>query len=185
MHAFIWIFLAIAMALMLFSSIQPDLPDELSFLKGTMEVDVVPEQPGLQQFKHLGWLVQESPGVTSLTKAFQGPLVVNGTSYEAPELGVLCYQGTLNVRIDSKVATTGTKTSVVTFAGRKESWDKGAAGMNLLAPQPLESLKALVAEMPRGAASLSYRDLGAQHVGVDTTGLSELVARMAPTCRPS
>lgn len=186
MHTFVWVFFAIAFALMMFSSVQDQIPDELSFLKGspTFGAPAAPA-PGTQQFVHQGWRVVESPGTTELVKSFKGPITVNGQAYDAPELGILCFQNVLNIRLDSRSPTTGTKNTPVSFGGLEQHWDKGATGTNLLAADPRAVLRGLLGGA-QGAnqATLSYRDLGQQASALDTTGLPELVARMGQGCQP-
>jgi hypothetical protein len=186
MHTFIWVFFAIGFALMLFSSIQDDIPDELSFLKGTPSFGVPAAlPPGAQQFTHLGWRVTESPGTAEIVRSFNGPITVNGQSFEAPELGLLCYQGVLSVRIDTRLPTTGIRNSPVGFANTNQMWDKGATGTNLLAVDPRATLRGLLSGAKGAAAlTLSYRDLGAQSAEIDLTGIGELAARMGPGCQP-
>lgn len=185
MSTFFWVFICVAFGLMLFSSVQDKVPDELSFLKN-LGAGSATEQvaPGTQKFSYEGWNVVESVGVTELVKGFSGPLEVNGQSYDAPEIGILCDKGTLNVRIDSRLPTTGLKGSPVTFAGQDLQWDKGASGMNLLSPDPRAVLRGLLKQSAPAKLTLSYRDLGSQATSLDVTGLGELVKRMAPTCQP-
>lgn len=186
MHAFLWAFVTIGFALMLFSSIQDEIPEELSFLKNTPSQENLARLPaGSQQFTHQGWRVVESLGTTEVVKAFKGPLVVNGQSFEAPDLGLLCYQNSLSVRIDSRLPTTGLKTSPVEFLNTKQLWDKGASGSNLLSVDPMVTLRGLLSgAKDASTVTLSYRDLGRQTTTLDLTGLVELVSRMGPGCRP-
>lgn len=185
MHTFLWVFISVAFGLMLFSTVQDKVPEELAFLK-SLGPGEAPGQvaPGAQKFAYMGWNVVETAGVTEMVKGFSGPLEVNGQSYDAPEIGILCDKGTLNVRIDSRLPTTGLKGSPVSFAGLDVQWDKGAAGMNLLSPDPRAVLRGLLKQSEPAKLTLSYRDLGKQATSLDVTGLGDLVKRMATTCQP-
>jgi hypothetical protein len=186
MFTFLWVFLSIGLALLLFSSLQDKIPDELSILKGTPSFGVPAVLPaGTQQFNHRGWRVVESAGTTEIVRSFNGPATVNGQAFEAPELGLLCYQGTLNIRVDTRLPTTGLKNSLVEFANVQQLWDKGATGTNLLAVDPRSTLRGLLSgARDASRITLSYRDLGVQSADVDLAGIGELVSRMGPGCQP-
>jgi len=189
MHTALWVFIAAAIGLMLFSTLQEDLPNELSFLKMPENAVVVTPGggatgPAVRTSLHQGWEVQQTGNTLSASRAFRGVLEVNGQVYDTPQLGVLCHEDKLSVRIDSRMATTGMAKTPVALGTAEQDWDKGAAGMNVLAPNPSQVLALLLKAQEPVGVTLSYRELGKQTAYVDTTGLQDIAAAMRPGCRP-
>lgn len=183
MHTFFWVFIALAFSLLLFSSIQDEIPDELSFLKADVAGAVGAPPPGSQKFLFEGWQVVESPGTAEFVKRAAGPIQVNGSAYNAPLVGILCHQGRLNVRIDPAYATTGTPYTVVGVGALQQNFEKGASGTNLLATDPTSVVRLLAQSKDGVPLSISYRDLGVQRSNFNASGLSQLLERLPTTCR--
>lgn len=189
MHTFLWVFIAGAIGLMLFATLQEELPAEMSFLKLPTDgaaVSVAAPQPGTgwQTFQVNGWEIQRSGQSFALSRSFRGVLSVSGQTFDTPQLGILCHDGALNVRIDTRLPTTGTQTTAVVVAGASQTWDKGAEGFNVLAKDGKSVLKALVSAEGAAEFKLSYRDLGAQAVQVSVAGLPEVVSEFPASCQP-
>lgn len=191
MHTFLWVFIAGAIGLMLFATLQDELPPEMSFLKlpaGSTSVLTAPEgtpsNGGWQSFQVDGWEVQRSGQSFALSRPFRGLLTVNGQTFDTPQLGLLCHEGDLTVRIDTRLPTTGTQTTSVVVAGQAQTWDKGAQGFNILAKDSKAALAAILKADSAAEVRLSYRDLGAQSTYVSVASLPALVAEFPASCRP-
>lgn len=187
MNAFIWILVAFVSAALLFSSIQDELPDELSFLKGdqaaVQTVGAGAAPVGVTSVSQVqGWTVRKNNLAVELSKAFSGEIVVNGTPYAAPEIGILCNQGALDIRLDTRMATTGRKTTPVKVSGLgKQTWEKSAS-TNIF-PKDAKPLLRLLVAQPAVAITLSYTELGLQSTSLDTAGLAALVQELPEACR--
>lgn len=189
MHTFLWVFIAGAIGLMLFATLQEGLPDELGFLRmtdsGTTIVGEPVPEPGAWRTTLVGgWTVQYTEGALALTRSFRGALSVNGQVFDTPQLGILCHSGNVAVRVDTRLATTGTATTPVGIAGQTQPWDKGSEGFNVIAKDGKAVLSQLLQAKEAAAVEVSYRDLGKQTVYVGTEGLRELVQQMPVACQP-
>lgn len=183
MHTFFWVFIALAFSLLLFSSIQNEIPDELSFLKGNSSLDAGAIPPGAQKFLYLGWQVVESPGTAEFVKRAQGSLEVNDAKYTTPLVGILCHQGRLSVRIDPMYATTGSPYTLVGVSSLQQNFEKGASGTNLLATDPSSLVRVMAQSKEPVQLAISYRDFGIQRTALDASGLAQLLERVPSTCR--
>lgn len=183
MAAIFVIFVVLAFALLLFSSLQDDIPDELSFLRSKPTGAVVaPNTAKVVTYK--GWKATQVGSAVELVKAFNGTIAVGAIMYPAPEIGVLCYDNKLDIRVNTKSPTTGTTTSEVAVGtDAAQAWGKGA-GNNLFPPQPDQFLRALVEAKTGLTLNVSYRTLGVHASTLDTTGLAELVQQLPPNCKP-
>jgi hypothetical protein len=174
MHAALWIFIAFAFALMLFSSIQEDLPKELSFLKGgKTNANVTYE----------GWTIRQANSAVEYSRLLQFSPAPDNVSYKMPEIGVLCNNGVLDLRIDAKQKTTGAAATSVTINGIAYDWDKGT-GSNIFPKQPKVALKAILQGNPSQVV-LSYAQTGLQPTLVEgIPALAMLVKQLPVSCQP-
>ncbi|KWT98289.1 MULTISPECIES: hypothetical protein [unclassified Variovorax] len=181
MNAILWIFVALAFGLMAFVSIQDKVPEELAFLKsgGGIVEGPLPEQLKEEQLD--GWTIRQQGPVLEATRRATGDMVVNGTSYDVPSFGLLCNAGAPDARIDSRMATTGVKTTPVEVDGKAAEWQKGS-GLNIFPPNPVEFTRYL-ASKPSVSLTLSFRDLGKQTVVFDTHQLKQLLRGFPQSCR--
>lgn len=189
MHTALWVFIAAAIGLMLFATLQNDLPEELSFLKMPEDAVVVgagPQRPGaaVRVSQHQGWEIQQTGSTLSATKNFRGSLQVNGNVFDTPQVGLLCHNNVLSLRLDTRLATTGTARTPIVIGAAESAWDKGAAGMNVLAPDSKKVLRALLSAQGPVRVGVSYRDLGVQFSELDPVGLADISAAMTEGCRP-
>ncbi len=191
MNTVLWIFIAIAFGLMLFTSLQEKLPDELSFLKSSPSIEAAPASNGAaaasaataaRAFSYEGWAVRQSGSTVELVKGFSGKLESSGDSFDTPSLGILCNQGGLDLRVDTRLATTGTASTPVTLGATSEAWQKGT-GRNIFPPSPVATVRALVAAAGPVTMTLSFVDLGKRSVTLDPTGLKALVDQLPAGCR--
>jgi hypothetical protein len=174
MHAVLWIFLAFAFALMLFSSIQDDLPKELSFLKGG-------KSSASQTYE--GWTIRQAGSAVEYSRLLQFSPAPDNISFKMPELGILCNNGVLDLRIDTKQKTTGAKATSVAINGIPYEWDKGT-GTNIFPKLPKEALASLVAANPSQVV-LSYAQTGLQPTLVEgMPALSTLIKQLPSSCQP-
>lgn len=183
----LWVFIAFAFGLMLFVSIQDKLPDELSFLKGTPGAVTVPaaSSPGAAGAAKTGvvegWTLHQQGSAIEATRRFSGELAVSGTTYDVPEIGVLCNNGKLDARIDSRLGTTGVKTTRVVVDGEASEWDKGH-GSNVFPRDAVAFVHSLL-KRDSAAVTVSYVELGAQTSSLDTRGLKKVLELFPAGCQ--
>jgi hypothetical protein len=183
MNTILWVFLAFAAGLMLFVSIQDDIPDELSFLKnksGVVQHNSTTVAPTVTQYG--GWTVRQAGAVVEMTRRLSGRIEVNGTAYDTPEIGILCNNGMLDLRLDTRMPTTGTRTTPVGISGLSVAeWDKSAT-KNIFPKEPRPVLQALLSQKSV-AVTVSYASLGRFTTQLDTSELPQLVASLPQNCR--
>jgi hypothetical protein len=182
MNKVLWIFLAFAFGIMLFVSIQDKLPNELGFLKSdgtTAAVIPAASQPKVSSLA--GWTVRQQGTALEAMRRFAGDLKVGGTPYDVPELGILCNAGKLDARIDSRLSTTGARTTRVLIDGQAQQWDKGQ-GANLFPGSAVDFVRYLESRASVNV-TLSYVDLGNQTTVLETKDLSRLMAAFPPSCQ--
>lgn len=190
MNTVLWVFIAIAFGLMLFTSLQEKLPEELSFLKSTPGAEVTAAPAGAasgatvaaRTFNYEGWLVRQSGATVELVKGLSGKLEANGDSFDTPQVGILCSQGKLDLRVDTRLATTGTASTPVSLGASTQAWQKGT-GRNIFPPNPVDTVRALAASSGPVTMTLSFVDLGKRSVALDPAGLKALVDQLPATCR--
>jgi hypothetical protein len=181
MNAVIWIFVALAFGLMAFVSIQDEVPDELAFLKSSGPAIEASAAEQLKEEQLEGWTIRQQGPVLEATRRASGDLVVNGTTYDVPSFGLLCNAGAPDARVDSRMPTTGVKTTPVEVDGKEAQWLKGS-DLNIFPPNPVEFTRYL-ASKPSVSLTLSFRDLGKQTVAFDTHQLKQLLRGFPQSCR--
>lgn len=190
MHTILWVFIAAAFGLLLFTGMQDKLPDELSFLKSSPSIESLGQSdPGSTRssFTYKGWKVRQEGPTIELTRSFTGTLEANNRSYDLPEFGVLCNDGKLDARIDTRAATTGTTDTPVTVSlggAGKQQWSKGT-GMNVFPPSAKTFVFTAAKALEPLEVTFSFTELGNQKVKLDTTGLAQLLAQLPKGCKQS
>ena len=187
MNTILWVFIALAGAIILFTSIQDELPEELGFLKNKGTTTLVAEAPkrgptGATVSEYQGWTIRTTGTAVEFVRPFTGSIVVNGTPYDAPEFGLLCDKGKLDMRIDTRMTTTGRKTTMVDIGGMgKVEWEKSAS-KNIFPKDARKVLTHLYTVNP-AQFKISYAELGAYTVQLDTSALALLLQNMPASCK--
>lgn len=182
MLTILFVFVAFAFGIMLFTSIQEKIPEELAWLRSS---NVYTNKDGSTRTSYNGWKITQAKDTVELYKDFKGPFQVNGTTYKAPAIGILCHDNKLDLRLLTNEATTGVSSTEV-FIGpvRQTQWAKGNS-TNIFPADSYQTLKEIVKHEGLVDFQLSYRDLGLQKVSLDTKGLKELVVQFPKGCLPS
>jgi hypothetical protein len=168
-------------------SIQDKMPDELGFLrKGTVPTGASAAVPGgargpVSVRSINGWTLRQQGTNVELTRKFTGEINAGGTTYDVPEVGILCNQGKLDARIDTRMNTTGTRTTRVGLDGTSSDWDKSPS-TNIFPRDPKALLQHLKADAT-AQVTLSFVDIGAQTVSLDTKGLSGALQYFPAACQ--
>ncbi len=180
MNAILWIFVALAFGLMLFVSISDDIPDELGFLKAK----VVETQPGAKSTtQYKGWTIKQGGGAAEFSRQLDGQIQGNTVTGPAPEIGILCAAGKLDMRIDARKLTTGVRTTAVELSGLgRLEWQKGT-DRNVFPPDARAALGAILSQ-PTSTVTLSYVEAGLQRFTLNTDGLKPLVDQLPASCKP-
>lgn len=174
---------AIVLGLILFSSIQGDLPDELAFLKGspkTSQVAPVTVEPVRGEVG--GWLVQSNGTVIELSKRFRGVIKAGAYQYDAPVIGIMCDGKALHLRIDTQAPVTGRGDTPVKLNGRETKWYK-AQGTNVLAVDAKATAAMLLKSKSLVEFEFSYLDVGLAKTDLDPSGLRDAAMQLPPACR--
>lgn len=175
MNTFLWIFIAFAFGILLFTSLQEKLPDELSFLKQSAVVKTKDAA---------GWSVSQQGEAVELS--YSMPNTTEGSSPAI--LGILCYKGALDVRLNPQVATTGLEKTPVSVSGRgEELWEKGidnpqSKTFNTYPKQPIYFIKHILSNQKLNF-TVSSISQGLQSYSLDSTALSSLLNKFDNSCQ--
>lgn len=179
-------FIAVVVGIMLYSSIETELPDQLRLSKTGAQVVAAPSQPGAA-FDPVAsssrmWQVRGDGQNVELLRDFRGLVEHNGQKYDAPTLMLTCYNGDLFVGVDLHMAPAvkGEHASVRTAAG-VQRWSVGE-GHRLYSPAPKALAAAVRAEKPFEMV-LPYAELGEQRVTFVPTDGAKALAYFPPSCR--
>lgn len=181
MNTILWIFIAVAFGLMLFVSIQGEIPDEISFLKADPAHSATPVlKDGSYSIDNVVVRVGGQGAIVEVTAPFDTPLMSNGAAVGTPSLSLLCNAGALDVKVDTALATTGVNSSKVKFNGYSNSWQKGE-GFAIFPPNP-DQIKGFVKYRDSLIATFSYTDLGLQEVTLNTASLKNALTAAPTPC---
>jgi hypothetical protein len=174
MNKVLWIFIAFAFGLLLFTSIQDDLPDELGFLKSKQPAARNIE--GAVTYQHEGWFIQQIGQTSEMSKPLRSPAPgVEGSLF------LLCHNGQWQARINLSVPTPGKSFSSIEIGGAAERWAKGADN-NLISPNP----QALASSFSQDGQPLSLTiptvSAGKVNFEFHPKGFSDIVARLSLAC---
>jgi hypothetical protein len=187
MHTALWVFLAAAIGIILFFSIQDQLPDELAFLRdaGQPTERIAPDGTRIQVQTHLGWEIRTSASAVEIAS----PLTRAAAGAPAPglpsgqELGILCHGGRLDMRLDARSQTTGVRQTPVVVSGLGEiAFDKGT-GTNIFPPHPQQLLRHLVQADDAVTFTVEYAAHGKAVLVLRPRGLAELARQLPPSCQ--
>lgn len=174
---------AIILGLIMFSSMQDDIPDELSWLKAAPKpaqtVQVETEASSSQTVQ--GWQVVSKGAITELTKRFSSGFKAGAYEYEPPVMGLMCDGNELHLRVDTQAPVTGRAETPVKLNGKALSWHK-AQGTNVLAPDA-KAIAKLLMKAREVEFEFSYLDTGLATSRIDTTGLRDASMQLPPACR--
>ena len=185
MNKVLWIFIAFAFGLMFFASLQDDLPDELAFLKskgalaGSRELPAQTAALANGHYQMGAWVLRKENSAVELIKAFAAaPGSPVGTS---AQLGILCANGQLGVRIDAGGALRPRCTVKLDITGLGNQAFTRGPGSNLIAKSP-GKIKAHLASTGFLAVSLPLERTDV-NVVLDGAGLGSLLDLLPETCR--
>lgn len=181
MNAVLWIFVALSIGLMLFLSLQEDIPNEIGFLKVTPSLEQLPRYQK-QKFSYKGWDVNQADYTVEFTRKLDGALTLNGAKFEAPVMGVLCHEGALDMRVDARYSLTGSSAVFIKVNGKPQPWLRGTDN-NVFPKSPRTLLKLIAEGKEPVSITLSYVDFGEQTFTVNPEGLREMVPQLPPSCR--
>lgn len=189
-----WFFiclLALLVGFAMFARLQPDLPDELSFLKPAptsglvVTTDQDPNAGGAQALPDYaeataGWKLQVVGQDRELSKDFNEAIAgPNGQTYDKPTLYLTCYQGQLFARINTRMRVAGdqpVQMNVAKMPGWKEAEQQNWYSSNAAA---------LVSQMVARKSvqvQLQFAEVGTQRFTFNAIGIPTVAKNLAP-CR--
>jgi hypothetical protein len=190
-----WVLMCIiagAIGLILYSSIQDQVPDVLKLPKGSGASAQVADgkqgvSPGGSGFAPVAsssrmWQVRGDGVNVELLRDFRTRVSHAGLDYDAPTLMLTCYGGEVFVGVDLHMApaVTGDKASVRAL-GSAQSWTVGE-GHRLYSPAPQALLAAVRAERAFEMV-LPYAELGNKTVSFEPADGAKALAYFPPACR--
>lgn len=178
MNAVLWIFIAIAFGLMLFSSIQDDIPEELSVLRDDSVPVKVPKDGKKSTYE--GWTIVQSPAGVELLKMTRPTQNAKGGS--SPYIGILCSGNAVSLRIDAKRQLDSASGLAVHFNGGATAWHP-AQGANIVAGDPKGLIRFLVDSKDPVSVSLKFSKGGLQTYSFNPKGLEPLYNQLPQGCR--
>jgi hypothetical protein len=188
MNAVLWIALALAFGLLMFTSLQSSLPDELNMFKsqggdnGVEMLGTTTTGAERRNFNYLGWNVRQEGPTVELTRKFSGLIQAKGAVYDNPEIGFLCHLNKLDVRINTRNAVMGTRITPLTVsAGSMQTWSKGT-DMNIFPGSPKTFAGDMAKSMRPVDFKFTFSELGAHTVTLKVEGLSVLLKKLPSGC---
>lgn len=186
-------FLALALSLFLFAKIQPDIPDELAFLRGDGGTAI--HQPAQPTERFAGpwtsfaeapeWLVRRfSDGSAEFQLALDTPIEMTGQRYGEPFVEVTCARGYVFVGLYAgfpfRQSAQANETSVE-VNGKASAWPLSRNGMTAYAP----SAHRLASGENAGDVSfkVSLEEAGGYQGSANLSGLDKVVATARKACR--
>lgn len=190
----LWSFIAIAAGFILYSSIQDQVPDELSFLKlGAANPSAVvsgddnsPESNAqvsdyyASSAKH--WTIVRQPAYTELVRDFGNAVIYAGQATEAPTLHVLCANQQLFVGLDPKLRVAGDeKSATLQFDGQSQTWLRDT-NQRLYAQNSADVRNRLTQKTPLTVV-LRFVEGGEQRFTLNTEGFVKALSRLPSACQ--
>lgn len=184
-----WILLAllcIGVGLVMYSGLQPEIPDELSFLKtkppaATAVVDGdASNTTALPSISAGSWRMLASADGTEISRDFADEIKSSTQRYDSPTFYVTCYRKSLYVRIDTRLHTKGEKTAEVAVQGKTDTWLHGE-GQNIYAPDAQALLKRLQGSAVAKVA-MEFDEAPRQTLRLKLDGFDQAVSQVKKDC---
>ena len=181
--------LALLVGLAMFARLQPDIPEELSFLKSSppsglvVTTDHDPNAAGAQALPDYaeataGWKLQVVGQDRELSKDFNEAIAgPNGQAYDKPTLYLTCYQGKLFARVNTRLRVAGDQPVHMNVAkmpgwkeGEQQNWYSNNA--SALASQMVARKTVQV--------TLQFAEVGTQRFTFNAAGIPTVAKNLAP-----
>lgn len=180
--------LCIGVGLVMFSGIQSQLPDELSFLKSkpptssaVVESGSVQEAQALPAVTASAWTVESSADGVEISRDFANEIRSASQRYDRPTFYLTCYRQVLYARIDTRLHTKGRSQAKVIWQGNPQIWVHGE-GQNIFAPDAAQVLRSLH-QQTAATASLEFEEAPRQTLTLHLTGLDRALTVLGKSCR--
>lgn len=167
MNTVLWVFIALAFGLMLFVSLQDDIPQELSALK---------TQPDQAQnyTAYEGWRAVVQGQTVEMRKRFDKPTTAL--------VAFLCTPKGLDARMELTARVPPVENLWVWVNKEQpQAWERGA-GKNIFPPAPKLFAQQLTAQVGTIKVTIQAGKFN-KEILVDTRGLREMLAQLPPQCR--
>lgn len=184
-----WIIFAlicIGVGLVLYSGIQADLPDELSFMKSkpsgavvenTTTVDSAP----LPVTTSAAWNILAMGEMVEVSRDFSNDIHGNGgVRYDRPVFYLTCYKQGLYARIDTRLHTKGEKSAEVDWQGIHQTWVHGS-GQNIFSPDALAIVKSIKGRNT-AQVSLTFDEAPKQTFELKLDGMTWALQQLKRSC---
>lgn len=182
--------LALFAGLAMFSKLQPELPPELAWLKGTpTSALVVTQDPAANKNRSAipstsgatqGWTIRTDGKSFEATIDFDQAIVgPAGQAYDKPAFGVTCYQNQLFARVNTRI--TADSEGGVRFQGKPMPAWTAAGGQNWYSANARAAL-AILNSVPNAKLDISFVETRKQTFTLNMRGLPAVLAQM-PGCK--
>lgn len=178
--------IAILLGIVFYAKVEPEIPQELGFLKGKPPAHQVLEGDGAAETNMssmplsgaaTGWTFQSDGDVSLATKDFDQSIAgPNGQVYDRPAFSIMCYQGHFYARVNTRLRASGNSPIAFDVKGLpgwrsapNQEWYSNDAG------KAIHTLRA------RGNVKVNilYEEVGQQKFTFNTNGMSAVVQRMS------
>lgn len=169
MFTVLWVFIAAAFGIMLFVSISPNIPQELSFLRTTPE--------SVAGFKPVnGWTVIKEGTSVEVRKSFKTPSLVT--------VGFLCSNTGLAARVQVTFRILAVESVGVSINGANfQGWSRGAS-KNILPPDAKAFARYVASQQAPVKLHIQAGDKRFDKmVEFDPSGLNAMLAQLPPICQ--
>lgn len=179
---------AILMGIVFYAKVEPDIPQEIGFLKGKPGAHQVLEggAEGASNASSLplaggatGWTLLSDGQTTEASKDFEQAIAgPNGQAYDKPSFSITCYQGHLYARVNTRVRASAVAPLEFDIKGMP-SW-RAAPNQDWYSNDAGKTISALRAQ-GNVEVRIAFEELGKQKFTFNTNGMSAVLHKM-PAC---
>lgn len=176
---------AILLGIVFYAKVEPEIPQELGFLKGKPPAHQVLEGGDAADTNMsalplagaaTGWTFQSDGNVSLATKDFDQPIAgPNGQVYDKPAFTIMCYQGHFYARVNTRVRAGGDIPIAFDVKGLP-GW-RSAPNQDWYSNDAGKTIQALRARGSVGVR-ITFEEVGQQKFTFNSNGMSAVVQRM-------
>lgn len=180
-----WLILAllcVGVGLVMYAGLQPEIPDELTFLKTKPQAAVVVTQEAapLPTITATSWSIRSSGDSVEISRDFLDEIQSSTQSYDRPTFILTCYQNQLYARIDTRLHTRGVKTTNVGWQGHTQLWTHGER-QNIFAPDAKQVLQSTIGR-ESVSVSLEFDEAPRQTLRLPLEGFAQAAVKVKQQC---
>jgi hypothetical protein len=182
--------MAILLGIVFYAKVEPEIPQEIGFLKSKPAAHQVLEGGDAAQTNMssiplsgvaTGWTFQTDGNVTLASKDFEQPIAgPNGQVYDKPSFAIMCYEGHLYARVNTRVRAGGD--APINFDVKGLPGWRSAPNQDWYSADAGKTIDALRARGSVGVR-IAFEELGQQRFTFNANGISAIVQKMTACAR--